>query len=222
VPRDESSHSPNPAGFAYLRFFWTPTPFLFSSVWPYQPVAIVVLVYLQFTWGSDPPLLSGWGVPHVSHCWEPTPSKHAGGFMPHLPSPAGLFIYSSCGEVPLPHSMAEHAIGGSTPPLTPEFRVPLPLCHMSNFSIACLLFRFFLWGRSQSVHGGYADFSQGWLWENHVPPICSPVGLPSGLGAGTWRHRSPPGFSVYRDVGGLCAGWGCGGVKVLPLLGGFS
>jgi hypothetical protein len=46
VLRDESSHSPNPAGFVNLRFFWMPVPFLFSSVWPYQPVGIATLVYL--------------------------------------------------------------------------------------------------------------------------------------------------------------------------------
>jgi hypothetical protein len=42
---------------------------------------------------------------------------------------------------------------------------------------------------------------------------CSPVGLPTGLGAGAWRHRSPLGFSLFCDVGDLCAGWGCGGAK---------
>jgi hypothetical protein len=51
---------------------------------------------------------------------------------------------------------------------------------------------------------------------------CSPVGLPSGLGAGAWWCGTPPGFSIFRDVGELCAGWACEGVKVLPLLGGFS
>jgi hypothetical protein len=55
VLRDESSHSLSPAGFVYLRFFWTLAPFLFSNVWPYQPVAIAVLVYLQFVWGSALP-----------------------------------------------------------------------------------------------------------------------------------------------------------------------
>jgi hypothetical protein len=47
--------------------------------------------------------------------------------------------------------------------------------------------------------------------------------FPIHLGAAVWRwHRSPPGFSVYHEVGMLCTGWRCGGVKVLPLLGGFS
>jgi hypothetical protein len=32
VLRDKPSHSPSPAGFAYLEFSWTPAPSLFSSV----------------------------------------------------------------------------------------------------------------------------------------------------------------------------------------------
>jgi hypothetical protein len=32
VLRYESSHSPSTAGLVYLRFFWMPAPFLFSSV----------------------------------------------------------------------------------------------------------------------------------------------------------------------------------------------
>jgi hypothetical protein len=51
--------------------------------------------------------------------------------------------------------------------------------------------------------------------------ICSPGGLPSRLGAGAWQRRSPPGFSIYCGMGKLCAAWGCGGVRVLPLLGVF-
>jgi hypothetical protein len=51
--------------------------------------------------------------------------------------------------------------------------------------------------------------------------ICLPVGLPSRLGAVAWQHGSPSGFSIYCSMGKLCAGWGCGSVRVLPLLGGF-
>jgi hypothetical protein len=85
-------------------------PFLFSSVGPYQPVAIADLVYLQFMWGSAPPPLSSraclTSVTVGSHSF----SKRAGRRgSPHFPSPpAGLFIYSSHGEVPLPHSPVEH------------------------------------------------------------------------------------------------------------------
>jgi hypothetical protein len=34
-------------------------PFVFSSIQPYPPVAIAVLFYLKFVWGSAPPPLSG-------------------------------------------------------------------------------------------------------------------------------------------------------------------
>jgi hypothetical protein len=46
-----------------------------------------------------------------------------------------------------------------------------------------------------------------------MPLICSPVGLPSKLGGGALQGRSPPGFSVYHDVGELCAVWGVEGSK---------
>jgi hypothetical protein len=37
-----------------------------------------------------------------------------------------------------------------------------------------------------------------------------------------WWCGSPPSFSIYRGMGKLWAGWGCRGVRVLPLLCGFS
>jgi hypothetical protein len=51
---------------------------------------------------------------------------------------------------------------------------PFAVC---SFSVPCLLFRFFLQGGGLLCPGGYADLSQGWLGEYHVPLICSPVGL---------------------------------------------
>jgi hypothetical protein len=38
------------------------------------------------------------------------------------------------------------------------------------FSVACLLLLLLLLfaGQGSLCPGGYADFSQGWLWENHV------------------------------------------------------
>jgi hypothetical protein len=52
----------------------------------------------------------------------------------------------------------------------------------------------------------------------------SPGGLHlrSRLGAGVWRHGSPPGFSVYVGVGKLCASWGFKVVGIFPPLDGFS
>jgi hypothetical protein len=79
-------------------------PFVFSSIQPYPPVAIAVFFYLEFMWGGAPPPLSH-RVCHtlaaVTHL--PSPST-LGEVAPHLPSLAGLFIYSSRGGVPLPLS----------------------------------------------------------------------------------------------------------------------
>jgi hypothetical protein len=110
-------------------------------------------------------------------------------------------------------------------PLFPELREPHPLCYVSFFScLSVIQFFFFLGGWGSVFPGGYADLSQGWLWEYHVPLIFSPVDLclPSRLGASAWQPRSPSVFSVYCGMGKLCVGWMCRGVRVLPLLGGFS
>jgi hypothetical protein len=45
--------------------------------------------------------------------------------------------------------------------------------------------------------------------------------FPSCLGTGVWRPGGPLGLSIQHEVEMLCAGWRCGGVKVLPLLSGF-
>jgi hypothetical protein len=52
--------------------------------------------------------------------------------------------------------------------------------------------------------------------------ICSPLGLPSRLGAGAWWHRRAPCFSVFCDVGELCVCLQCGSVEEFPLLAVFS
>jgi hypothetical protein len=130
VLSDEPSHSPSPAGFVSLRFFWTPAPFLFSSVWPYQPVAIAVLVYLLFAWGSAPPPLSGGACLTSVSVGSLSLSKHAGvGFAtpafsgrltylqfmwgsapPPLPSRACISS-ASVGSLPL----SKLSVGASTP-----------------------------------------------------------------------------------------------------------
>jgi hypothetical protein len=85
-------------------------------------------------------------------------------------------------------------------------------------------FLFFSLGRGRSVQGAML------IWPRVVcgstvcrlahPVVCI---FPSHLGAGVWRWpRGPPGFSIQREVEMLCAGWRCGGVKVLPLLGGLA
>jgi hypothetical protein len=112
--------------------------------------------------------------------------KVAGRVPPFLPSPAGLFIYSLHKGVPQSHS--------------PELKMPHPHCYVSFFySAACLLFSFFFLcfpGQGSVSPGGYADFSQGSLWEYSMLLICSPEGLSRRLGAGVWWCGSPPGFSV--------------------------
>jgi hypothetical protein len=68
------------------------------------------------------------------------------------------------------------------------------------FLAACLLFSliffFFPWVLV-ILFRGYADLSQGCLWEYHMPlsSLGGPL-FPSRFRAGIWRHRSPPGFSI--------------------------
>jgi hypothetical protein len=99
----------------------------------------------------------------------------------------------------------------------------LPFCYMS-FSVPCFLFIFFQGGGLLDCPGGYAGLSQGWLWGYHMPLICSPVGLhlPSRLGAVIWRHGSLLVFPNIMVCGSYVLARGLGGVRVLPLLGGFS
>jgi hypothetical protein len=67
------------------------------------------------------------------------------------------------------------------------FGAPCLLCYMSFFS-CLLIIQLFFCRVGVSLSKAYADLSQGWLWEYHVPLICSPVGLslPSKLGSGAW------------------------------------
>jgi hypothetical protein len=101
-------------------------------------------------------------------------------------------------QVLLLHSLAEHPQGEVFFSLSPDLRDPHTLCYMSFSQLFVYYSVFFLQGVGQSVCGGYADLSQGWLWEYHMLLICSPVGLhfPSRLVASAWQHRSPPGFSI--------------------------
>jgi hypothetical protein len=131
-----------------------PAPFLFSSVWPYQPAAIAVLVYLQFTWGSASPPLSG-GACLMSVTVASLPlSKHAGGGYA-TPAFSGWLVY------------LEFTWGNASPPLSGR------VCHMGNlpspllwssghpalfatclffqllvyYAAFCFCFCFFLWAR---------------------------------------------------------------------------
>jgi hypothetical protein len=70
-----------------------------------------------------------------------------------------------------------------------------------QFLLYYSVFKFFV-GQELVCPGDYDGLSQGWLWEYHLPLICSPVvlHLPSRFGAGVWQDRSPPGFSVLHGM----------------------
>jgi hypothetical protein len=163
-----------------------------------------------------------WSMPLISLCWKPS-LLHAcwSGYATSAFS-ASLFIYSSSEEVSFPHSPAECAKWGSAPPLYSRAQcIPPSVLHVLFFTCLFIIQVFFFVGQGLVCPGGYAGFSQGWVWKNRVSLICSPVGLPSRLGANAWKHWSSSGFSIYSDVEELCVGWGLGSVKILPLLGGF-
>jgi hypothetical protein len=123
--------------------------------------------------------------------------------------------------------------GGGTTPAFPswlhslELRAPRPLCYMSFFLFSCLFFIQFCFfsffpGWGSVCPGGCADLAQGRLWEYCVP-LSSRGGLlfPSRIGAGDWLQGALWFLHLlWREM--LCTGWGSGGVRVLPLLGGFS
>jgi hypothetical protein len=68
--------------------------------------------------------------------------------------------------------------------------------------------------------GRYADLVQGCLWEYRRP-----CGLLLPKPSGCWHLaavQEPSWFLCLTWSGDAMCGLGCGGVKVLPLLGGFS
>jgi hypothetical protein len=150
-----------------------------------------------------PPWPLWWSFPNDSTVTSFPHSKVAGWGPPLLPSPAGLFIYSSHEGVPLPHCL--------------EFRVPHPLCYVSFFFSCSFIIQFFSpW--VGSVHpGGYADLSQGVLHAAYLLTWWSPKQGRS------WHlmAREPSWFLCLMWQGDAIAGWGCGGVGVLPLPGSF-
>jgi hypothetical protein len=117
-----------------------------------------------------------------------------------LPSPAGLFIYSSHGKWGFPPLL------WSFPPTATFISFPAPGCwvcaaspafsswlvrdfpsppsvlrvlcppSMCLFCCYCLLFSFFSLGWGSVCPGGYADLAQGCLWEYRVL-LSSPCGL---------------------------------------------
>jgi hypothetical protein len=113
--------------------------------------------------------------------------------------------------MPLPHS--------------PELRVPAlfatcPFFSSCLFNIQFGFFFFSFFPEQRSVcPGGYADLSQGVPCATYLLTWWSPKQIRS------WHlaAREPFWFLHLTWCGdAMHAGWGCGGVGVLPLLGGFS
>jgi hypothetical protein len=116
-----------------------------------------------------------------------------------LPSPHGLFIYSSVRDCSSPASV---------------LWAPRPLCYVSFFIVLLFsLFFSFFPGWVLVCPGGYAELAQGCLWEYHVQ-LNSPGGLllSSRLDAGVWWHQALL-VSLF-NVMWRCYAW-AGGVVVL-------
>jgi hypothetical protein len=124
-----------------------------------------------------------WNMPHFSWRWKPSPLQaHWGRWHhTHLLWPACLFTIH-VRECP---SSSLRSTGH------PVFFV---MCLVFFFQLLVYYSIFFLFslGRGQSVQGAMLICPR----EYHVLLICSPGGLPSRVGAGVWRHGSPPGFSI--------------------------
>jgi hypothetical protein len=91
---------------------------------------------------------------------------------PLLLSLTSLFIYCSMGDCPSP----------------PTLRVPCHLCYVSFLFLLLIIQFFFLFslGGGRSDQGGYADLTQGCLWE-YCMPLSSPCGLCLPQWSGHWR-----------------------------------
>jgi hypothetical protein len=155
-----------------------------------------------------------WRFPHDSHCYKPFPSPSkpgGGGATPAFSSPL-VYLQFAWGIAPPPLSGAR----GALPSLLHVFFFFFFSC---SFIIQFVFFSFFIppgWG---SVCPGAMLF-----WPRVVcgSTACRLAHLvvcvfPSSLGAGVWWRESSSG-----GVGLRCMGWGHGGVRVWPLLGGFS
>jgi hypothetical protein len=144
----------------------------------------------------------------------------AGHVLPLLPSPAGLFIYSSLRDFPsclftVPWGISLLLLFGAqgTPP---------SLLHVFFVVIAYYSVFLFSLGGGSVCPGGYADLAQGCLWEYSVP-LSSPCGLclpkPSGhrcLAAAwgpswflrlTWSGDAMHGMGVWKSQSFVSSRW---------------
>jgi hypothetical protein len=111
----------------------------------------------------------------------------------------------------------------SLPPIFSAQGAPPSLLHVFIVLIAYYSVSLFSLGGGPSVQGAML------IWPGvvcgstayHLAHLVVCV-FPSRLGAGVWRPRGPPDFSIQHEMKMLCAGWRCGGVQVLPLLGGLA
>jgi hypothetical protein len=77
-----------------------PFPSSLEEVTLHPPSLASLFIYRLRGKCPVPPLQ--WNPPHDSHCYKLSHSKVAGRGLPVLPSPAGLFIYSSVWDCPSP------------------------------------------------------------------------------------------------------------------------
>jgi hypothetical protein len=115
----------------------------------------------------------------------------------------------------------QFAWGCAPPPFSSVQGIPPSLLHVF-FQLLIIQFVVVVVGWGQSVQGAMLIYLRGSCGST----VCCLfthllVCISQGLGACSWWCGSPPVFSVYHGMGKLCGGWGCGGVGVLPLLGGF-
>jgi hypothetical protein len=144
--------------------------------------------YLEFRSGCAPPPLS-WGACHTSATVTILSlSKHteAGGTTSTFSSQLVHLQFHQ--GVPLYHPL--------------EIREPtlFSTClfyFSASYLLFSLVFSLFFPGWGSVSPGGYADLAKSFLWEYQVP-LSSPaaLSLSSRLGAGIWRPKCPPGFSV--------------------------
>jgi hypothetical protein len=193
-------HKPLLPAFPFPSTLGEVTLHLLSQAW--------VFIYSSRGKWVFPPLL--WSFPS-SAAFTSFPTPGCLHMLLFLPSPARHVYLQFCEGFPSP---------------TSALRVPHPLCYVSFLLLLLIIQSLFPLGGCRSVHGAML------IWPRVV---CGSTAcrlalahlvciFPSRrLGVGVWWWRGiPPGFSVQCEVEMLCAGWRCGGVKILPLLGGFS
>jgi hypothetical protein len=152
-------------------------PFVFSSIHTYPPVAIAVLFYLQFTWGSAPFPLSGGACHTLATVGRLPLSKHTGGGGA-TPTFSNRLVYLQLmwGSAPSPLSRAQ----GTPPSLLCVFFIFQLLVY---YSVCFFLFSL---GGGQSV--------QGACW--FVPGLS--VGVLRAAYLLTWLSASPKQVSSWR------------------------